>query len=233
MAIYYVMFFVVAVTIFSILAGTVLFSLEEVVVEGESIYTGEQIVAVSGIRGGVNLLRFNAEESRQKIIDSLAYIDDVAIRKGFPSRITITVFGAVEMASIEHDGRFYTISRNGRTLETTRTSRENIVVYGFEADEPIVGGYIHSVEPRKTELVFTLVKTAEDAGLAGITEIDIHDFLDIKVLFMDRIVLHIGPATDLEQKFRAAAEILENRIESNERGTLRLIEPLEVVFSPE
>ncbi|MCL2637318.1 MAG: FtsQ-type POTRA domain-containing protein [Oscillospiraceae bacterium] len=233
MAIYYVMFFVVAVTIFSILAATVLFNLEEAVIEGESIYTGEQIIAVSGIQAGVNLIRFNAEDSRRRIIDSLVYVDDVAIRKAIPSRVVITITGAIEMASVAHEGIFYTISRNGRILETTRTSRENIVIHGFEADMPIVGGYISSVEERKTELIFTLIKTAEEAGLAGITSIDIHDFLDVKMNYMDRIVLHIGPVTDLEQKLRAAAHILENDVASNEQGTLLLLNPLQVVFSPE
>ncbi|MCL2696798.1 MAG: FtsQ-type POTRA domain-containing protein [Oscillospiraceae bacterium] len=233
MAIYYVMFFVVAVTIFSILSVTVLFNLEEIVVEGESIYTSEEIVAASGIREGINLLRFDTGTGRNRIIESLVYVDDVTIRKGFPNRVTITVAGAVEMVSIAHENHFYTISRNGRILETTRSASDNIAVYGFEAEEPVIGGYISSAEQRKTELVFTLIKTAEEAELFGIMDIDITDHLDIKMNYMNRITLHIGAGTDLEQKLRAAAEILENRIESNERGTLRLINPLEVVFSPE
>ncbi|MDR2560023.1 MAG: FtsQ-type POTRA domain-containing protein [Oscillospiraceae bacterium] len=234
MAIYYVMFFLVTATIMAILSATVLFNLEEIAVEGESIYTSREIIDVSGIHAGVNLPRFNAEYSRFRIINSLVYIDDVVIKKAiFSNRITITVIGAIEMAGIAHEGLFYTISRNGRILETTRTNRTNIAVYGFEADEPIVGGYIRSTEDRKTELVFILIKAAEDAGLIGIVDIDITDHLDIKMNYMDRIILHIGPAAELEQKLRAAAHILENEIAGNEQGTLLLLNPLQVVFSPE
>jgi cell division protein FtsQ len=233
--IYYVMFFIAGVTLFATLAGTVLFNLEEVVIEGESIYSSGQIIAVSGIRRGVNLLRFDTEGCRRNIIDSLVYIDDVTVRRTFPNKVSITVHGAVEMAGIEHEGLFYTISRNGRILETNRSyeDRGNVIIYGFEADEPIVGGYISSAEFRKTGLVFTLIETAENAGLTGIVDINITDHLDIWLNYMNRIKLHIGTAADLEQKLRAAVHILENDIESNEQGTLILLDPLKVVFSPE
>jgi cell division protein FtsQ len=233
MAIYYVMCFTVAITVFSILSVTVLFSLDEVTVEGESVYPAEQIVAASGIRTGVNLIRFNTGDSRRRIIDSLVYIDDVIIRKNLPNRVTIVVTGAREMASIAHEGVFYTISHNGRILERTHTARDVTVIYGFEADEPMVGGYIRSEQDRKTELIFTIFETAREVELFGITSIDITDFLDISLNYMDRITLSLGPGTQLEDKLRAAVEIVENRIESNERGTLLLIDPLKVVFSPE
>jgi cell division septal protein FtsQ len=233
MVIYYAMFFVVGTTIFAILAGTVLFNLEEVITEGRSIYTGEQIVAASGMRAGANLLRLDTESSRRNIISSLVYVDDVTVRRVFPNKVSITVYGAAEMAAVAHEGLFYTISRNGRILEVTRTNRENIIIYGFEADEPIIGGYIDSLEARKTELAFILIKTAEEAGLSGIIDIDMTDHLDIKMNYMDRIVLHVGHPTELEHKLRAAAYIVENDIQSNEQGTLILLNPLQAVFSPE
>jgi cell division septal protein FtsQ len=233
MVIYYAMFFVVGATIFAVLAGTVLFNLEEVITEGRSIYTGEQIVAASGMRAGANLLRLDTESSRRNIISSLVYVDDVTVRRVFPNKVSITVYGAAEMAAVAHEGLFYTISRNGRILEVTRSNRENIIIYGFEADEPIIGGYIESVEARKTELAFILIKTAEGAGLSGIIDINMTDHLDIKMNYMDRIVLHVGHPSDLEHKLRAAAHIIETDIESNEQGTLILLDPLKAFFSPE
>ncbi|MCL2020059.1 MAG: FtsQ-type POTRA domain-containing protein [Oscillospiraceae bacterium] len=233
MAIYYVMFFVVGIAVFAILAATVLFNLEVVETEGESIYTSEEIIEAANIKAGVNLLRFDTEESRRRIIEQLVYIDDVVIRKNFPKRLTIHVTGAIEMACVEHEGTFYKISRNGRVLETTPRGSDITVIYGYEADSPYIGAYIRSTEERKTDLIFLLMNTARETGLDGIVDVDIEDYLNIRMNYMDRIVLHIGPATQLKDKFEAAAHILTEEIDQNWRGTLRLLDPLEVVFAPE
>jgi len=233
MAIYYVMFFVVAVAVFAVLSATVLFNLEVIEAEGESIYSHDDIIAVANIKTGVNLLRFDTEESKRIILDHLVYIDSVTIRKNFPNKLTIHVVGAVEMAVVEHNGVFYKISGSGRILDTTSRYTGLTVIYGYEADEPYIGDYIRSTEARKTDLIFLLMNTAREAGLTGIVDINIEDFLDIKMNYMDRIVLHVGPATQLKERFEGAAYVLENEIATNERGTLRLLEPTEVVFSPE
>jgi cell division protein FtsQ len=234
MAIYYVMFVLVAIVILSGLSVTVLFNLREIVIEGESIYTSEQIIEASGIRTGVNLIRFNTDDSRWRIIESLVYIDDVEIRKNpLTNRIIVTVTGAEEIAGIS-DGNFYfVISRYGRILERTRRRTELPIIFGFEPDTPSVGGYIRSEEPRKTELTFTILQTMEKVGLTGIVSIDITDFLDITMNYMDRVAVQLGAETQLENKLQVAVRILTYEVAGNERGTLRLIDPLMAVFSPE
>jgi cell division protein FtsQ len=232
MVIYYLMFLFAAVIVFSILAATVLFTLEYIEVEGDTIYPDEQIITVSGIRTGVNLLRFDTSEGKRRLIDNLVYVDSVEIRKNLPSRITIHIVGAVEMAVIEHEGLFFKVSKNGRLLEITGRSTSLPVIFGFDADEPVVGGYLFSNEARKTELLYTLMNTIEEVGLHGIADINIRDVGDIRMNYMNRVTLLLGDSRELERKLRAAVYILTEDIDQNERGTLRLIEQ-QPVFTPE
>ncbi|MCL2698631.1 MAG: FtsQ-type POTRA domain-containing protein [Oscillospiraceae bacterium] len=234
MAIYYIMFFFVAVVILSGLSVTVLFNLQDIVTEGDSRYTSEQIIAASGIKTGVNLIRFNTDDSRQRIIDSLVYVDEVVIRKNpLANRITIEVTGAEEMAAVAYDNAFLVISKNGRILESTRRHTGLPIIHGFEAYEPVVGGRISSEETRKTELAFIIMQTIEKVGLEEILSINIEDFLDITLNYMNRVTVEIGPETQLEEKLRVAVRLLNYEIDINERGTLILLNPLQAVFSPE
>ncbi|MCL2076792.1 MAG: FtsQ-type POTRA domain-containing protein [Oscillospiraceae bacterium] len=233
MSIYYMMFLLVSAVVFSVLSATVLFNLEEVTAVGESIYTHEEIIAAADIKPGVNLIRFNSGECEARIAESLVYIDSVHIKKNLPGKLVINVVGAEEMANIEHEGNYYIISKNGRILGLADKNSENTVIYGYEADEPVIGARIKSISDRKTDLVYKLMNTAENVGLTGIVDIDISDYLNISMNYMNRIELHIGASTELEQKFRASAELLEKEIDKNEYGTLRLIDPLKVVFKPE
>ena len=230
MAIYYVMFALISVIVFSALSVTVLFNLGEIIIEGDSIYSDEEIIETAGIKLGVNLIRLDTEVFKRRLIDNYAYIDSVVIRKNLPFRLTINITGAVEMANIEHEGRYYIISKNGRILQQTDTTGSNTVIYGFDADDPDVGGYISSEDEHKKDLMFEIMGMMEYVGLAGIVSVDISQRLYITMNYMNRVELLIGPETDLEVKLKAAAEILENEIDINESGTLRLMDTQSIVF---
>ncbi|MCL1822791.1 MAG: FtsQ-type POTRA domain-containing protein, partial [Oscillospiraceae bacterium] len=139
MVIYYMMFLLTGIVIFSILSVTVLFKLEKIQTEGDCIYSEEEILAAANVKTSVNLLRFDTEECKKRIIDSLVYIDSVQIRKSLPDKIVIQINGASEMADIEYMGSFYTVSENGRILkQTERYNHKNTVIHGFEAEEVVV-----------------------------------------------------------------------------------------------
>jgi cell division protein FtsQ len=234
MMIYYIMFLFIFIIVFSVLSVTVLFNLDEIIVEGESIYDYDEIAEAAGIRTGVNLLRLDTARPRNRLVESLVYIDDARIRKNFPGRLTIHVTGAVEMANIEHGGRYYTVSKNGRILSEADIITSNIIIYGYEADEPVIGRYISTQNERKRHLIFTLVNTMEEAELTGIVSIDISDHLDITMNYMNRVEILLGTEFELDIKLKAAAEMTQHRINVNESGVLRLIDPLAaIVFLPE
>lgn len=230
MMIYHVMFLLITMIIFAVLSTTVLFNITEVAAEGESIYSAEEIIEAANIRLGANLLRLNTEENKRNIIDKLVYIDKVQIRKSLPGKLTIQVTGAVERFNIEHDGNYYIISGNGRILGLADRSSKNTAIYGFDPNEPFIGHYVSSQEERKTALAFTLIETAEKAGLKGIVGMDISDPLGIRMNYMNRIELVIGSGVELELKLRVAAEMLENETASHEHGTWTLIDPLRPFF---
>jgi cell division septal protein FtsQ len=230
MAIYYVMFLLITVIVSSVLSVTVLFNLEEIIVEGDSIYTDEQIIEASGIKPGVNLNRLNTEGNRQQLIDNLFYIDSVTIRKNRPSRLTIQVSGAVEMAHIEHEGSYYIVSENGRILAKAEIISGNTIIYGYEADEPEVGKYLRSSNERKNNMIYDIMNTIGEGGLKGIISVDITDHLDIRMNYMNRVELLVGPETDLEVKLKGAAELIENQIDINETGSIRLMDVPMLVF---
>jgi cell division septal protein FtsQ len=231
LTIYYAMFLFVAVVVFSVLSVTVLFNLEQIFTEGESVYTHEQLIEAAGVTAGVNLIRLNTEVFRQNILDELIYIDRVNIRKSFPNRLTISVVGAVEMANIEHNGIYYIISKNGRILGEADIITGNTVIYGFEAYEPVVGDYIQSEDDRKNNLIYNLMDAINKTELPGITSINITDRQDIRLNYMNRVELFIGPEAELEIKFTAAAEMLANVLPKNESGTLRMMELPMLVFA--
>ncbi|MCL1824206.1 MAG: hypothetical protein FWG44_08390, partial [Oscillospiraceae bacterium] len=76
-------------------------------------------------------------------------------------------------------------------------------------------------------------QTAGKAELSGITDIDISDYMDIRMIYNGKIELHIGTEAELELKFRAAAGLIETESGNwSDKGTLRLVDPSRAVFQP-
>ena len=66
---------------------------------------------------------------------------------------------------------------------------------------------------------------AEKAGLNKITEIDLTDRFDIKILYDNRITLEIGNITDIDSKLAVGAAIIRDELSPTEEVTILLTNP--------
>lgn len=81
--------------------ATVFFRVEVVAVSGNSRYTQEEIVEVSGLKKGDNLYGWNKFKVAQQLRQTLPYIGEVTIRRSLPSTVVITVTEWDAVAKIE------------------------------------------------------------------------------------------------------------------------------------
>ena len=221
---YYLMAGVVIIVVFVVLANTLLFNCSSIESEGFERYTAEEIVAASGIKTGENLLHIDAAKAEENIISSLAYIDMAKVTKKYPTRIIITVTEAEKWFCVYQDGVTAAVSRNGKILE--HSAADGLVtVRGFEAESIEVGVRLKSVIDVKNNAPAEIMTAAEKAGLTKITEIDLTDRFDIKILYDNRITLEIGNITDIESKLTVGAAIIKEEISPTEEVTILLTNP--------
>lgn len=221
---YYILFAIFVVATVSILSVTILFNAERIVVEGSSKYTDEQLIEASGLSGNENLVRLDVSDARKRILEKMVYIDDIEIRKDFPSTITFAVKGAVPMADIYWNNKYYVVSHNMRILEIDNQAQQNItVVDGIEAAENLIeGDYFTAADEAQVELLNSIEAALEEVGLKNITEINIADKLDITLWYDGRIELMLGSTQQLNEKFIIAKTLIETQIGENERVSLLL-----------
>ena len=224
---YYVLGLIVAAIVFIVLANTVLFKCTTIEVAGSVMYSAEEIVEVSGLQLGENLLHVNISSARDNIVNALAYIDDAQVKKSFPTKISIVVTEAEKQYCIVEKGITAAISHNGKILEYCE-SGDLPVVKGFEPESTEVGKWLVSKSEGKTEIPGAIFEMADKTGLDGITEVDVTDKFSVKVTVDDRVILNLGPAEEIERKFRVAVEIIDNQLAKDEYVTLLLTNPEKV-----
>ncbi len=221
---YFVLFGMIAVIVLIILANTVLFKCGSIEVIGTSRYTAEEITATADIKTGDNLLHINTKKAEDNIIKNFAFVDKAAVKKVFPSTIRIEITEAENWFAIKQDNKVHVVSR-GRRILGQISAKDMVVVNGFEAESVEVGSYLKSKIDAKNEIPDLIFKTAEKVGFKGITEIDITDRFSIKISLGGRIILNLGPSTQLESKLRVAQALIEQQIGEDEQVVILLTNP--------
>ena len=110
---------VIVVTVALVWAFTAFFTVENIVVYGNSRYSAEEIVDLSGVEQGDGLILLSKAKIRERIIGDGIYIEDVSVKKLLPDTVEITVTDKTVTAAFEANGAYWLISGSGTLLELT------------------------------------------------------------------------------------------------------------------
>ena len=137
-----------------VLGCVVFFRVNTVEVVGDSPYTAEEIIAVSGVEQGDNLFALNKYQISSRIYTQLPYIDTVNFVRRYPDTLVIHVTAGTPAAWFESGGSCWLVDSRGKILES---GDESLVsgraqLLGLEPVNPTVGNTITVREEEQTRL---------------------------------------------------------------------------------
>ena len=232
----------VVLLIMLILSRTVLFKIDNIVVQNPSdvSYTSEQISMETGIVSGTqNLFSCDLKKVEKNIEQRLPYIGDAVVERDFPSSLKVTVTPTSVSAAIVHGAGYILIDENGKMLEYTQAAPDAVPTLRTSVEiSPDIGYYLGDTqrlekgqetndEAEMIRLYSEVREAAEKAGLIdGITLVDIRDARAITMMYENRLTLHLGNESMLETKLKTGAINLEKV------GTAYAIDTVEDVTEP-
>lgn len=215
--------FVAVVTAGVILSLTVLFPVTEIMVTGESRYTQEEIVQASKLSTGGNLFTTDTSGAAEHIGTALPYIGSVKVSHRLPGTLVIQVEDVVVAGAVQYGDGYLVLGSNGKALEQVSYLPENCPsIVGVNLAQAEIGKVVEYADPEQTKLIESMSLAAEENEFDHITQIDITDPYNVKMVYDDRITLKFGLPTDLDYKIRFAQRVLGSEISSTDRGTLNL-----------
>ena len=224
---YFILAAVVVGIVLAVLSNTVLFKCGTIEVSGATRYSADEIIAGSGVKTGDNLLHIDEKKAAESVMSTFAFVDNVQVKKYYPTKIVIEITEAVNWFALVQDGKTNVISRGERVLGELPADGL-VVLKGFEAQSLEVGARLSSAVEAKNKVAEEIFNAAEKVGLEKMTEIDITDRFSIKITVDGRIVLNIGSSNQLESKLRVAQALIEKEIGEDERVSVLLTNPEKV-----
>ena len=230
---YYMLAGVIVITVFAILANTVLFRCSTINVSGNLRYTAEEIAERSMIEMGKNLLHINTRQAEENIVSSLAYIDAAKVKRSFPTGINITVTEAEKWFYIRQGNTTAAVSHGGKIIE--HSVPDGLTVFsGYEPESVDIGVWLKSEIDGKNNMPETILNAIEKSSLENVDEVELEDRFSIKMhIDGGRVILELGTIADMESKLMVANELIRNKIAPSERVTVLLSNHEQATVIPE
>lgn len=213
------------------------FNVSNIEVTGIENYTEEEVIAASGIGLGKNIFFLDEDGAAQKIYEALPYMDDIQITKKLPDTVVIEASECYRLASIEYEGAFWIINKNGKILEKTDAAgaQDTIQIKGLEPIQPALGDKVALGEAGTlelgymTEILNAVVKFhMED----DITWLDMSNVGGITLDYLDRFVVELGKGENAEIKLNMLLNVVEN-LEDSDSGRIDISTENEAHFMPD
>lgn len=217
MPVYVFFVFVLVLAIGVTLSVTLFFNINTIMVKGESDYQNEDIIRISGIEKGDNLVRLDAAEAENKILASMVYIEEADVKKKYPDKLEINVVKSQVAACISCDGGFLLVSKKGKILDKVSEADKSLIrIDGFEASDESLGSYLKSSDSQKDSIVIELLESVFSKEKQRIKSIDMSDKYEILINYEDRIVFEMGNSNDIKYKLNLADTVLNDMNDKSE-----------------
>lgn len=214
-----------------IVGSIVFFRIDQIEVEGNSRYSSEEIIQVSGIQYGKNMFLFNKFDSIDTLLTDLTYVESVSIRRALPSTIQITVTESTVAAAVEDqgDGQWWLVNAGGKLLEQAAGPGDYVQVAGLTLAAPAEGTVLATDAGQRLQLeaLLKLLPAMEERELLADTQsIDLSSASEVTMLYDSRLTVKMSLSADFSYEMQVLSTVMEEYVNAkwteSDRGTLDL-----------
>lgn len=204
------------------------FNINKISVTGDAVYSSEEVISASQIEMGDNLIFLSKQRVNKLITEKLPYVGAVKIKRRLPAHLEIQVTKTDAVYGIAQNGYYDLLDKNGKVLETNveYVGPDKTLINAGEVKSAVVGEQIILENEKALPRLKEVYEACEKVGLTDITEINITDLYNIKVVYQGRITLELGKTDGdrLSKKlsFGKAAIDKQNEEDVQFRGTINL-----------
>ncbi len=206
---------IIGIIIFLMLSPV--FNIKNIIVEGNSKITSEQIISLSKIQKDENMFKVSDKEVKSKIKEN-PYIKSVQIKRNIPDKISIIVQERNVDFMLEYGSSYAYIDNQGYILEISVDKKENVPKisgYTTKNEDILPGNRLNAEDLKKLNTVIKIIAVAKSNEIDTlITTINMQDENNY-TLYMEgeQKYVYLGDKTSLDTKMLYVKVILEKEKE--------------------
>ena len=221
-----------------------MFAVETIMLEGNTRYLENSVIGESGILIGQSIFTVDSNKIEAHLLEIFPYYSAVEVQTLHMKDVCIRVTETDVVGVLYADGCWIPVGSNGKALDkqpiTSDRPKNSLYIKGGIPEGGIAVGK-PALEEYTASVLGTLLSAINQYQLADVTEIDLIDLTDIRLVWRGQIEVLLGNTTNLVHEVGVAAATIPKIIESRGAqvtGRLNLIsysnEALEnqAIFTP-
>ena len=206
----------------------VFFRVEEIQIEGSTVYSDEEIIAAAGVEPGDNLFLIRRIQIGRKLVNQLPYIDEVNPRPIFPSTLLITISECTAAGVLKgEDGAWWVVDSSCKILEQggSELAKQYPVISGLTALMPSEGGKLAvSVEENtKLDSLKELMAALESREMLGqLQTVDLSAISEIHMTYDQRFDVRMPMYSDDVYLLVHTLQEVAAYLDDGQKGTIDL-----------
>lgn len=210
-----------------VLGVAIFFQVNTVEIQGNQIYSVEQVAEASGVEPGDNLVMVNRAAVTGSIEAKLPYVQSVSVGLILPDTVVIKVQESDVAGLVKADvGTSWYINAKGRILGSSVDGFRGQVIElnGFTVTAPQAGQPAVASENMEENMhaALTVLQTMEGSGLMDqVTSVDTSKSYDILLYCADQYEIRFGGSDELDYKVWYLQGVLA-QLEPYQRGIIDL-----------
>ncbi|MBE6881546.1 MAG: FtsQ-type POTRA domain-containing protein [Oscillospiraceae bacterium] len=201
--------FLIVVSLFILAAAvylclTMLFNVDRIIIEGNTLYEERELIETSGIEKGENLFEVDTAYAENKLYSVFNYVEAVEVKRSFPNAVTITITEAEPFSVIEEADGYTLVSAGGKVLE--RGLEE--VPYGLLSVRGLSTITSTEDDVKRMDLMQSIINSMKKLEMEGYNFLDLSDTLEIVMIYDDRVRVNLGNELQLEYKLQFADKVI-------------------------
>lgn len=210
-----------------VLGVAIFFRVSTVEVQGNKIYSAQQIIDVSEVEKGDNLLTVNRSAINARIRVRMPYVQDSSVGLLLPDTIVIKVVESQVAGLVKADvGTDWYVNTEGRILGSSVTGFQGQIVElsGFTITAPAAGQQAVPSDGMADSMTAALsvLQELEGSGLLEMIDtIDAEKSFDIRLLCGEQYEVRLGGSDSMDYKIWYLQEVLQ-KLDSYQTGIIDL-----------
>lgn len=196
--------------------------IENVIIDGASIYSAQEIQQAAGISRGKNMLSLRESRVRRDLTKKLPYIKDVDVKYDLPDTLVLTVRETYDKYVIDTGSAWLTLDSDGKVVSDTKAEVKSGLFHaeGFDYQEFEAGDKYkpEGMNAERFKILEEMTRLFEKNEIVDSAVIRLDNTEDVVVTVDGEIAVYFGDCKDLEEKVPYASGIIAQVRDMGKKG---------------
>lgn len=191
-------------------------AVRNIVVEGETRYTPEQLIEKSGLYVGQSLMGVNKVQAHDLLMQNFPYLNGVEIGNASFDTLRIRVTETEVLGAVQAGDEWFIVGVNNHALEKLTADAlpaSALRVVGATLEGETIGQTL--LDERSLRVVRTVASAASLYQLEGMTTVDITEKTNLSILIHERLRVVFGNETNIPAQIEMLVDTLPVLYQNN------------------